>query len=375
MTQAEQNGKTGSAEAWGKCTPALVEWVFARLVNRRDAWGTYRLDEEIGREYTRPDGTTGRLGAQKTVRGQLTLARLVRHFRPRGRADIIGLHSASADNLAKWGALDIDYHGPESTLPEINLAAALAWYDKLVRRGFRPLLTTSNGKGGYHLRVLLAEAVPAERLYHFLRDLVSDHQQLGLPAPPEHFPKQADVRRCKQQLGNWLRLPGRHHRHEHWSEVFDGSRWLDGAEAVEFILALDGDPAQLVPEPPPASPAQPRKLVLRMKGGGTRPTIATRIASYASRLPHLREGAGRTRVAFAFGAWLVRDLERSDDVAMEWLVQWDAGNSPPLGRDRLAEILADARAYGTSAYGCGLQPAMVQRSRRQRRQVILVAEI
>jgi hypothetical protein len=331
---------TVAREDWHNRAEALADWTTRRLVNRLDSWGGYRPESQV------------------TLRGELTRALLVRHFRPHSRADILGLHSASADNLALWGALDIDYHGPESTSADINLAAALAWYDKLIRLGFRPLLTTSNGVGGYHLRVLLAEAVPAERLFHFLRGLVSDHQQHGLPAPPEHFPKQADVRRCKKQLGNWLRLPGRHHRREHWSQVWNGSHWLAGAEAVQFVLGLAGDPAQLVPDPPHTPEPAPRRsgIILRWGGDKKRPTLAQRIAAYASRLPHLREGAGRTRVAFAFAAWLVRDLERADDIALAWLEQWDAGNSPPLGRDRLAEILADAHSYGTSPPGCGLQP-------------------
>src|SRR5204862_209054 len=134
------------------------------LVSRRDPWGCYRPGEDVGRAFVRADGTAGRLGAQTTARGRLTRRHLVRHFRPRGRADILGLHPADAGNLARWGALDIDWHGPRSAAPEVNRRAALAWYAGLARRGFRPLLTTSNGRGGYHLRVLLAAPIPAGRL-------------------------------------------------------------------------------------------------------------------------------------------------------------------------------------------------------------------
>jgi len=354
-----------AAAAWRSRAEELAAWTVRRLVNRTDSWGGYRPDHEIGREFARSDGTTGKLGAQRTLWGELVLALLVRHYRARDRSRIIGLHSASANNLTKWGALDIDWHGPESTSPEINLAAALDWYDQLVRMGFCPLLTTSNGTGGYHLRLLLAETVPADRLFHFLHDLTRDHRQLGLPAPPECFPKQPDVRRCAKGLGNWLRLPGRHHRRDYWSEVWDGSRWLAGAEAVAYILALDGDPAGLVPDPPPIPEPAPQRsgIILRWGGDKKRPTLAERIAAYAARLPRLREGAGRTRVAFVFAAWLARDLERPDDIALGWLEQWDSGNSPPLGRERLAEILADAHAYGQSAYGCGLHAEAPQRDR------------
>src|SRR5262249_16014940 len=97
----------------------------------------------------------------KTVRGRLTQALFVRHFQYHGRSSVIGLHAASADNLALWGGVDIDWHGPESTTPGVNLQGALACDQELVRPGFRPLLITSTGRGGYHLRLLFASPIPA----------------------------------------------------------------------------------------------------------------------------------------------------------------------------------------------------------------------
>ncbi|HJT75690.1 MAG TPA: hypothetical protein VJ739_00660, partial [Gemmataceae bacterium] len=55
-----------------------------------------------------------------------------------------------------------------------------------------------------------------------------------------------------------------------------------------------------------------------------------------------------------FGSFLARDLALPDDVALRWLEAWDRGNSPPKGRDRLAEILANVHLYGERAYGSGL---------------------
>src|SRR5262249_7597795 len=150
---------------------------------------------------TRPDGSVGKLGPQKTCKGQLTRARIVRHFRATGRADILGLHPANADNRSKGGALDIDQHGDDLVRAEANRLCALHWYGELVRQGFRPLLTASNGEGGYHLRVLLAEAIDAARVFHFLRWLTADYRKIGLSKAPEQFPKQADVRKCAKGLG------------------------------------------------------------------------------------------------------------------------------------------------------------------------------
>jgi hypothetical protein len=40
-------------------------------------------------------------------------------------------------------------------------------------------------------------------------------------------------------------------------------------------------------------------------------------------------------------------------VALAWLERWDAGNTPPKGRARLQEVLANARKYGKRPLGCG----------------------
>jgi hypothetical protein len=204
----------------------LAAWALSRLVNRTDAWGGYRPPEEWGKEFTRPDGTTGKLGQTTTRKGQLTEAVLVRHFQARGRADVVGLHSTSPAGTSLWGALDVDWHGPTSTAPDINLQAALAWHDRLVGDGFRPLLLDSNGAGGYHLFVLFASPAPTAHVYHFLQQLVRDHGRHGMSRIPETFPKQAELRPRpdgKPAFGNWLRVPGRHHSREHSSRVWGGA--------------------------------------------------------------------------------------------------------------------------------------------------------
>src|SRR4051794_17631387 len=117
--------------AWSARALDLGRWAWAHLVNRCDAWGGYRAPHEWDREYTRPDGTRGKLGQTTTRKGQLRPAVLAGHFRARDRAGLVGLHSTSPENTSRWGALDIDWHGPSSTAPEVNLRAALAWYGRL----------------------------------------------------------------------------------------------------------------------------------------------------------------------------------------------------------------------------------------------------
>jgi hypothetical protein len=56
---------------------------------------------------------------------------------------------------------------------------------------FHPLLTASNGVGGYHLRILFTRPVPTPQLFGFLQALVRDYRTVDLPVVPETFPKQS----------------------------------------------------------------------------------------------------------------------------------------------------------------------------------------
>jgi hypothetical protein len=339
------NGRSCTSEGatWGRRAPELARWAWERLVNRTDVWGGYVAEDQRGKVYTRDDGREQVLGKTLTrpARGDrgkvfLTEAHLVRHFRARGAGDVVGLHTTGPENTSRWGGVELDHHGQGGNSPEANRAAALAWYGELRGRGFRPLLTDSNGDGGYHLRFLLTEPAPTPRVFAFLKWLVADHAAHRLSAAPETFPKQPAVTEGgRGQYGNWLRLPGRHHTREHWSRVWDGARWLEGEKAVEFLLALPGDPPD---------------LVLPYLGDG----LAGRVAAYLARLPNLGEGQGRDDVAYHFACFLVRDLRLPDETALAWLGRWDAGNRPPKGAARLWEILANAHAYGRQAYGSGL---------------------
>jgi hypothetical protein len=353
------------AAGWRARARELARWAWDRYVIRDDVWGGYIPPADRDKECKRPDGSAYKLGATctrpvKAARGRvrLTTAVLERHFRARQVEDVAGVHTTSLENLSRFGTVEVDHHGPDSTPAEVNRQAVLGWYEDLRRRGFRPLLWDSNGQGGFHLDLLLSAPVPTPRLFWFLRQLVTDHAKRGLPARPETFPKQPrlDSRPDgRGQCGNWVRLPGRHHTRDRWAKVWDGSRWLAGAEAVSFILSLSGDSPELLPEVPVvsgrlASRPRMRSVPPRCRTGN----LAARIAAYMARLPNLAEGQGRDDVAYRFATWLVRDLALPDPVALDWLERWDAGNRPPKGNRRLSEILADAHRYGRRAYGSGL---------------------
>jgi hypothetical protein len=360
------NAKAGisNTAAWHARADELARWAWGLLVNRTDVWGGY---------YCAPDGEGGWHTQQtthprKADRGRVLLTPdiLLRHFRATYSNHIIGLHTTSPDNTSRWCAVDIDCHGPEGSDPAANLSATLAWFDRLRRLGFAPLLTDSNGTGGYHLLALFAEAVLTPRVFAFDRWLTDDHAAHGLPVRPETFPKQARI--PEGGYGNWLRLPGRHHTREHWSRVWDGSAWLEGERAVEHILALCPSPASLIPAEV-REPAPP--VVVRYASPFAAPPagdrLTARIDPYMARLPRLGEGQGRDDVAFHFACFLVRDLRLSDDDALAWLARWDADNRPPKGEAAMRKAVANAHKYGRAAYGSGLgRPAPARPSRGRR---------
>jgi hypothetical protein len=252
--------------AWFERAEALADWTLARLVNRLDVYGGYRSDRQIGRIFIGNDGKRQRLGATTTHK-HLTRERIVRHYRGTKRTDIIGTHAAAPDNATLWGGWDFDNKNKDKRIHWKNSKVAKALYASLAKDGFQPLLAKSGG-GSYHLRVLFRTRVPGDALHGFLK-------RRGVDA--EVFPKSADVRAAPKHIGNWLRLPGRHHNRDYWSKVWDGKRWLKGHEAVDFIVALSGDDPQLLGITLPATPeeditAPPRKAdqKRRHRGGAQR---------------------------------------------------------------------------------------------------------
>jgi hypothetical protein len=338
--------------AWQECADDLAHWAWTRLVNRVDAWGGYWREQMLEGARTHP---TTRPHPRDRGNVRLSVQVLCNHFAADETRCVIGLHTTSPENTSRWGAVEVDWHGETSTPPEVNFATVFHWYARLVDCGFRPLLTESNGQGGYHLRVLFSEPAPTQTVHRFLAWLIADHAKVGLPVVPEIFPKQPKIR--PGGFGNWLRLPGRHHTREHWSRVWNGARWLDGLSAIEFMLTLDGDDAQHIP-PTALAPrvtvtirGQARQRARRSKGDA----LGARIRAYLAKLPAgLGEGQHRDDYGYTLAAFLVRDLGLPDTDALAWLQEWDARNAVLKGIDRLKELIADAHAYGKHAYGSGL---------------------
>jgi putative DNA primase/helicase len=336
--QSNTSAATHESGAWAARAKDLASWAWDRYVIRDDVWGGYNpIDQRDKERVNSASGEIYKLGATKTCpprynRGKVLLTPqiLERHFKATCPEQVVGIHTTSTDNRSRFGTIEVDNHGADSTPPEVNRDTSLTLYKRTAAMGFHPVLWDSNGRGGYHLDLLFREPVPTRQLFWFLRWLVRDWPALGLPARPETFPKQSALKprdNGKGKYGNWCRLPGLHHTRKHWARVWDGSAWLAGAEAVAHLLTHTGDDPSLV-----------------------RPDCEEeiRVGAYLAKLPNLGEGQGRDDVAFNFACFLARDLALPDSDCLRWLSEWDGGNRPPKGYERLREILDHAKEYGTA---------------------------
>ncbi|MBV8315505.1 MAG: hypothetical protein JOZ53_11260, partial [Planctomycetaceae bacterium] len=136
MSRIAQNGRAGnSAPAthghpgtpWRRHAEALADWTLARVVVRRDVYGTYY---EAGGQFQ-----------QMTAHAPLTRDVLIRHYR--GEVTI-GAHLISPENLCTGVAADIDAHH-DAADPERNWRCALTTAEHLAGHGLRPLVLDSDG--------------------------------------------------------------------------------------------------------------------------------------------------------------------------------------------------------------------------------------
>ena len=361
---------TDEAAAWHGRADELAEWALARLANRTDRHGGYAVR----------DGRTGPVTAPPhgPEVGALSHARLVRHFRAAGPADVVGVHSLGPDSTGKTCDVDVDAHPGQPADLAANLAFALYLFDWLAGLGIEPLLYESNGRGGYHCRVLFDRPVPGPELFRFGRWLTSGAAACGLADRPESYPKQATLGGTKR-WGNWLRVPGRHHTRDFWSRAWNGETWLAGAAAVAHLLAVRPADPRLIPFEAvvaeaervgmagPAAPERPRAA----PAAGDRPGDAfNRSATWESILgPHGWRQARRradgsaewTRPNKDGGVSATTGFCRSDGKELLFSFTSNGGAIPPLkaidkfGAHALlnhgGDFAAAARALAAAGYG------------------------
>jgi hypothetical protein len=239
-------------EEWAQRAAELADWAMQRLVNRQDVWGQYSVLTPAER---RRSGKTYKAMTLpvKDKRGpaMVTLDKLTRHFSSRylRKPQIIGLHAKSQQTTSKWFAIDIDLHDENATQAEDharrNLNGALGWCRRFQQAGYDPMLFNSNGYGGFHIWVLLAEPAPTEAVFAYVKSIVSEWESAGLDEEPETFPKKVK----DDSIGSWFRLPGLHHSREIYSSLWSWDEWLDdpwleGHAAIDAML-------ENIPGPPP----------------------------------------------------------------------------------------------------------------------------
>ncbi len=272
---------------WSIAAERLAAWALERLVNRTDAWGGYYRKFDKSTQQTETRTTTRKeddvVGGSPA--GPLDLAKLTAHFRGRHTDHIVGVHALGPDGFGKWVGFDVDAHDDQVDVGR-NENYARFLFSKLSALGFKPLMYSSNGRGGFHVWVLFDSPVPGPLLHSFAAWSVADCTSYGIPAV-EANPKQPFLTPSKR-YGNWLRLPGRHHTRDHWPVLWNGSTWLTPDASVSTLLGHKGNSWTLIPETafPEPEPEPTREQTRRRDFGNSEPPWVTfnRTADFAAML-------------------------------------------------------------------------------------------
>jgi hypothetical protein len=336
------SGRDLDAESreWRTNAAAVASFYDHRLVNRRDVWGAYKRPEhrttDTPHTYTAP---------ARAKRGAVTLDgwRVQRHVRGMSVGDVIGLHSTSVDDMSRWGAFDLDAHGPQEPAYYDALTHAAGWLAiQLDSAGAVPLVEDSNGAGGYHVWIYFDAPVPTAQVYAWL-DALAERARLGSGVAVETFPKQASARGA---FGNWLRLPGRHHTRAHWSRVARvHGEWQSGADAVRTLLEWSATPVAVVP--PLSAWPLPCSGITADAAPNIPSERAPIIRAYLRKLPHGSAGTERSNKLFSLARFLRHGMGCTDAEALPILRAWNAGNTPPLDAAKVVTTWANSATYNT----------------------------
>ncbi len=238
------------AAEWRENAERLADWAMERLVNRFDVWGQYTVKNTVlGSKVSAVTLPVKELREQK--KDFVSHEKLIRHFKGLKAGHLIGLHLVSEDETCKWFAIDLDVHDPEDfhEKTRANFAAASRWFQKMRGEMLDPCIVDSNGFGGLHVICLLDRPYPLADVFRYLSQLTSDWNELGLKQAPELFPSSERL----DGLGKWLRMPGRHHTHQHFSKVWSDDDpdepWIEGISAIEHLISLRPMPLPAIERP------------------------------------------------------------------------------------------------------------------------------
>jgi hypothetical protein len=221
------------SDAWAENASNFRRWVNNNLVGRRDRYGRYGPPAKEGKTKVWTDHNLTDTLIENHARSLLCIGLLPQD-----------------GNAARFLCADIDNHGDED--PAANLQAAFTIVERAEAFGFRPILENSDGRCGYHIWLVFKKPEPLELVHRLGEELMRD-----LPVKVEVFPK-GDGKSKGDCPGGWVRLPGRHHtRIDHFSKIWGGNGWLEGHEAIDYILATVGSDLPLLePKPEPEQEAE-----------------------------------------------------------------------------------------------------------------------
>jgi hypothetical protein len=148
----------------------------------KEAYGKFRFSEQL-----RADGKIK--GTGTTVRGSVSPDLWDSHLEGK---DQLGIIPINADNMAKFGAIDIDdYHLDRK---DIN--------DKIIKHNL-PVVHFRSKSGGAHLFLFVTEFVPASLMQNRLKEIAAF---MGY-GTAEIFPKQTQILKERGDIGQWINMP------------------------------------------------------------------------------------------------------------------------------------------------------------------------
>jgi hypothetical protein len=306
-TKKRANGKArsdnGQIGAWADHSDELTRWAYTSLYARDDAYPAW----------------SKRTNDWRCVHEDLTKAVARDHFHGR---QTIGTYTLGRDSTCLWVGWDIDRHDGDPGDPEANRRYAFMLFKRLVRMGANPLLEDSNGSGGFHVWLRFADRIPGSLAYSVAAWLVT-HCPKKIHV--EAFPKQPDLNETRR-YGNQMRLPGKHHKRNHWSRFWDGEKWLAGDEACRWLLDFRATDVSVFPQRAReyVAPTFPKKPT-----SDTTPTAMNQDEAvlqarrYLAKVPGTRSGQGQARQrACRLAMFVVHGFALPTGTATEVLTEW-----------------------------------------------------
>ncbi len=297
---------------------------------KRDRYGQYLLD-----------------GSAKWTTHGLSLESLHGHF---NGTETIGLGITSLDDQCLSVVWDLDNHVSD-TSTDLNLQYAIFLRGRLSEMGLQALVEDSDGKGGIHLWVLFTHPVAASLAYEFAKSIASDFRERGLKKI-ECFPKSPTVKNTEKRCGNYVRIPGKHHKRDHWSRFWGDKDWLSIDDSVQLLLEHEGNDPALIPAVMPVLTQKSKcKQLIKPGSLAERDNSMEMARRHAARTAGAISGERGHDLTFRLACELVKGFALSEAQAMEIISEWNDKCIPPWSEEELRHKIDDAaKSDGREGY-------------------------